>query len=336
MVKITPEISNKISNLGILCAFMVVIIHIPKCAIGHNAFMYRVFPDCFLGAAVPMFFVISGFLIGGHTDANGWWKRELAKRWSSLVIPYLVLNTFFFVGFCAYKVLIGVVVHVLDYLNALGIIPGENSNNPIVGPLWYVRCLILAVITLPIYMPFIRKSRLVAGLAIAMFIVGGTLLGDAGGFIFSSVYRLWGVGYFLLGVALRIYGIPTITRKVGIACALMAWVLSLVMEFGFAGNTEVTKMVVKFMLIIGLWGWVAKSVWSKVLTRNSFAIYAMHGIITLSAWIVVDKIGLYKRIFGSPITYYLAPILLIGGIILVSEFLRRRLPRLAKIILGGR
>lgn len=129
MVKVTQEISNKIANLGLVGAIMVVMIHIPKCAVGHNAVMYKVFPDCFWGAAVPMFFIISGFLIAGHVETRGWWRLEIVKRWKLLVIPYLILNTVFFVGLAGYKVVRGRGVGALDFLNALGFCPGEHSNN---------------------------------------------------------------------------------------------------------------------------------------------------------------------------------------------------------------
>lgn len=114
----------------------------------------------------------------------------------------------------------------------------------------------LVVLTLPIYLPVIRKGRIYAGILIASLLLAGSFMGDCGGFLFSSVYRLWGVAYFLLGVALRLYGLPKISLRWGLVCAVFSLSISLGMEFLFGGNTPLSKLIVKLSLVIGLWGLV--------------------------------------------------------------------------------
>lgn len=91
-------VGEKVTLLSIAAAMMVVAIHVGGNAatrgslvwwweqIGH----YGVF--C---AAVPFFFVCSGFFLGRHCDEEGWWSRGCLKRVRSLLVPYLIWSAVF-------------------------------------------------------------------------------------------------------------------------------------------------------------------------------------------------------------------------------------------------
>lgn len=88
-MKISSETSRKISNIGLLCALMVVCIHtpwplkMPSLAIVH--FLRRGIGQM----AVPFFFAVSGVFLAAHFKESDWYKRELAKRVRTLLLPYV-------------------------------------------------------------------------------------------------------------------------------------------------------------------------------------------------------------------------------------------------------
>ncbi len=59
-MKINPEVSAKIANMGIVCAFLVLFIHLPT---GGNDFVGWYFSRGIDKMAVPFFFMASGYLL---------------------------------------------------------------------------------------------------------------------------------------------------------------------------------------------------------------------------------------------------------------------------------
>ena len=167
-MKISEELSHKISFASLLCAAMVVGIHVDGYQIpwsgmwlwnrfGHNG--------VFL-IAVPFFFTVSGFMLAGHyacldSDSRlfdwGVWRDECVKRIRSLLVPYLI--------WCSAAVLLACVpaiaanlLHGRDLLAntpsgwrwwtiAYGLYPFTYPN---VVPLWYLRTLMILVFISPL------------------------------------------------------------------------------------------------------------------------------------------------------------------------------------------
>ena len=335
--------SNKIANLGVIGALMVVLIHVPKSAVGAATVFYKIMPDGFLGTAVMMFFAISGFLLAGHLDEKGWWLRENQKRWRTLLVPYLILNLFWFGVMLAYHAIGSSNGGLSEYafswrglFAAIGIAPGESGGNPIVGPLWYVRCLLLTVLTLPVFMPIVRRGRTCAfGLCALLYAVHIAISGH-GGFAFGSVYRLQGVAYFLLGIAFRLYGIPKASLKAGLLFLALGLTASATMVFGAGVPQRIANWSVKPLTFVAMWSLAPETPWPKLLTRNSFAIYSLHYFLVHPSWLICGHLGIHNQVFGNPLVYLMFPVVTFASIILFAETLRRHLPRVATIVLGGR
>ena len=333
----TKEISNKIANLGVIGALMVVLIHIPKCETGSVAIMYKILPDGLLGSAVMMFFAISGYLIAGHVDEKGWWGHECRKRIRTLLVPYVVLNLFYFLVMAAYHCA-GAGASEFSF-SVRGILAAEGviGGNPIIGPLWYVRCLLLAVLTLPLFMPVIRCGKGMAfGLCLLIYL-GSIALKGHGGFIFGNVYRLHGISFFLLGVTLRRYGIPNLSKKLGYVAMALAFSLALTMTLVEACViTKVAYWLVKPVAVVAMWILIPSAPWSKLLTANTFEVYVLHYMIVHPSWLIFEKLGIYDKVFGSLITYFLFPVLIFAAIVFFAELMKRHLPKFAAIVFGGR
>lgn len=312
--EITKEISNKIANLGVVGALMVVFIHIPKCETGSVAVMYKILPDGLLGSAVMMFFTISGYLIAGHVDEKGWWKRECFKRVRTLFIPYLILNLFYFGVMVTYHS-IGAFSSEFSFSieSVLGAF-GLTGESPVVGPLWYVRSLLLSVLIFPVFVPLVRMDRWIVLVLWLFFVFGGLIVPDciwkflAGPLSFGGLHNIAGFGYFLAGAAFRIYGLPTIRRPIGAALMAVAFSLSLTMV-----NCENIYMcnwlnsALKAVMVVSLWSLAPEAKWSRILTANSFCVYSMHWMITHPSWLILEHMGLFNKVFGSFITLFPLP-----------------------------
>ena len=97
-MEISTAVSNKLRNISFICALLVVLIHVPSIENGLwlNDFALRWIKNGLSMIAVPVFFVISGFLLGRHIDEQGWYAKAVKNRVRSLVIPFFVLNILYY------------------------------------------------------------------------------------------------------------------------------------------------------------------------------------------------------------------------------------------------
>ena len=158
VVKIGSALSNKMANMALLCALLIVTLHVSYLGGGVTSWM---FTGRGIGnIAVPYFFIASGFFVAGHMQGNlrDWWICETKKRISSLVIPYLFWNVFYWLfmkGLSMLAAKFGVSFgENLPSGLSLGLNPFELPQLPY---LWFVRCLIVFVALLPLFLVFKRK-----------------------------------------------------------------------------------------------------------------------------------------------------------------------------------
>lgn len=80
---IDRDLSTKISNMGLLCAVLVVLIHSSVC--GSIRSFSDIIPFMF-GAqgipriAVPYYFLVAGYFLAGRIGEPIWYQRSVAKR----------------------------------------------------------------------------------------------------------------------------------------------------------------------------------------------------------------------------------------------------------------
>lgn len=186
----TPSyFSKKITFLNVVMTFLIVLRHAtPNLRFGleldgSTPIIYGL--NCLTEAAVPLFFFISGLLFY-YNCSKDVIVSKIKRRFKSLVIPYLLWNTFFFVvyfvlshwNFTASRMnMIAIPCGLTDIVR--GILDSRFT------PLWFIKNLIIYTIFAPIIFYFIStKTRAMLTLLLTLVI---TLLLD---FSYDS-YFVW-------------------------------------------------------------------------------------------------------------------------------------------------
>ena len=348
---VSKSVSSKLANMSFLCALLVLIIHCPDASHGNNGILKMAFKWVMPGAAKSMansfFFCAAGFLIGGHVLEKGWYWREVGKRIRSLLVPYIVLNLLWFGSMALYQH--GQIrfdagtPHSLcwhDVLIALGL---GSFGNPIVGPLWFVRNLLLLVLTLPLFAFIIRRSRVCAYSLCAIvctICVWFGLASIGGGWL--VVYKPYSLLYFLIGVSLRLYGLPRIERKCAFVILAVAMGIKATINMTYdmdnatlSGATWLLDFFSRPAIMIGVWTLVSDDPWPKFLTGNAFPIYALHGPFVHMSFIVASKLGCHDAVFSSFFFSAMFVAFLLFTTIGIATIARRN-KWSARLLLGGR
>lgn len=164
--------SERISILKLWFCLLVVLIHASRLGGVHFAegtvkyslppwllYTELVLSDVIAKCAVPGFFFVSGLLLF-HKPFT--WKENVRKKLRSLVVPYLLLNSFWIMVFYISQRIpftrpfFGQPINIVrnwsayDWLNAyLGICRQDNSAIPILGVTWFMRDLFVLNLIAP-------------------------------------------------------------------------------------------------------------------------------------------------------------------------------------------
>ena len=348
MVKgIDPGTSGKIANLGLVCALLVVVIHVcqPK-EVGSPAWwLYSL--THIRNMAVPFFFVVAGYLLAGHSDEPGWWKRENLKRLRTLVVPYAIWSLVWLLYWwtCVMR------LNVADgrpmfsrtklVLNAtfLGLDFFVHPNLP---PLWFVRALLVLVLVSPALLWALRKWCIPV-LAVAFlnkfFYWGDGLYGTWAYFVEQGL----GLGYaffFMGGMAIRLdlVSVPRFRFDAavsGLACAVM-WGVQTGIAAGMiplAANGMVCRALdLPSVLLMMYFAWcvVPSTRWPAVLTSSAFPVYLVHVF-------ALDVFGqAFFRVPETVMQLFARSLFGIGCSIVIVLCLRKFCPRASGLLFGGR
>lgn len=349
---ITPRISNKIANMGIVCAILVVALHC-KADFLEGSFVWyfhHLFVESFGSLAVPFFFVVSGFLLAGHMHEDDWWLKATKKRFWSLGVPYVTWCCIYLLFICG----ITMVANLLagadsgrninmtgeDLLKAFGV---DIRGNPINAPLWYVRALIGFVVVSPLLKRLANIPGVIFLMCVYAYACCRYVRIDDDNWLcrelLVSVDCIKGLTYFTAGLFIRLrlkanlfagrWRVPLYSFAVVL---LGAYVLAVVGHFD--GRVQ---MQAKW-LFIPLGGYVAFDVmpdwkWPKFLTSAAFPVYVVHyAVITVVSLAFKSLIPPGRSIFSFAL-YFMAIIGMSFGIVWT---IRKFAPKLAALVFGGR
>lgn len=241
-------------------------------------------------AAVPAFFVISGFLFFYKASpvsnqlysAGGGYLQRTKKKVVSLLIPYLMWN------------LMAVVIEPDNWSTPMDELLirfwGVDGQGPWNGPLWFLRDLFVMMVIAPVFEYVIRKTKLwlpILGLTLML----SNLAGDK---IVSGLSYV-GITYFSLGAYVGIYHkeILSALRKKKVMLLSIFFLLMIARFVGVridecpeAINTILARTETNLYILFSIpaWAIIASLVaeratkmdtW-KWLASSSFVIYVMH------------------------------------------------------------
>ena len=284
---IDKALSNKISNMGVVCAMLVVLLHIfPKVKVWSFAWCVDRFISDGLGrAAVPFFFVVSGFFLARHINENGWWRKAVQGRVRTLLVPHLIWNLLWLLM----PIALAVSANLWHGRSALSSITvpawGGMFDLPPLGPTWYIQTLFLFVLVSPLLVALLRRNAIlvfvVSFLLYALFYRSAAIPFGTWKAIPNTPFALEGLAYFLIGLKLAIDGKSLdVPKKIGVSALVVSFVVTILRMYCKAGGHVFLYDHTRCLVIPGflwvLWKTVPPCPWPKWLTSSSFAIYLIH------------------------------------------------------------
>lgn len=348
MVQVTKELSSKIANMSFICAVLVVSVHVQRPF--DSPFISHWIADGISDIAVPFFFIASGFFLVGHVNQSGWWKRAVCSRFWTLMVPFLLLNVLWLPVFygCHY---IGVWFSHADHSNPLMSLSLRNVliflspipllQSPAIGPTWYIRVLFWLVVLSPMFVWGVRKSKLCAYSFVAFIWCVWLLIGRIG-LTLGNSYDLRCIFYLVLGMSLRIWGLPfrhdvIIGRKIGAFLLVIGFSFFVINRLQLVSGLPLAAAH-KFgvlLMIGGVWSLVPKSRWPDLFAKNTFPLYVLHGALIVVIGYVY-KVFHLTEIFRSSAMFVVCVIAYTVASCLIATYIKEHFPRVAKLVFGGR
>lgn len=343
MQAISPRTSRKLSSMGLLCAILVVCIHIQRPA-GCDFWLIKWGAQGLSQIAVPFFFAMSGYLLLNHFDDRNWWRDAMRKRVKSLVIPFFCLNLFWWPIFYGCHA-IGVRcfhadasaeimdITLLNFLKGINILPGFDS--PALGVLWYVRALLALIVVSPILVLPLRHSKWMGLVAVILIYVAWILQGQFLPWIGHDL-SLRCLFFFTFGMFVRLYNLDEFNVRIGIVSLLAGVVLMVVSKTCQLGVPLclMAGSLYTILLIVGLWSVMPAVKLPKFFSGKSFAIYVLHPMFIYLGGVAFKALGWWNAV-NTDIGITVTVIGYTAMACAIAEFMRRKTPRLSQLFFGG-
>lgn len=355
MCKMTKELSEKIRFLSFISIVFVLYIHSYYTEGEKYAsfvFLVNILGNGLSFIAVPLFYLISGYLFFLGTKDNGIKKiiQKQKRRIRSLLIPYIIANSIclLFTLFVQYLSVNFSSIHSLIVHSPLkdagpGIVDilfYSFVRGPIAFQLWFLRDLMVFVLFSPILyliLKLVSKSRytLYIGLTILLTVV----------FIRPTAFT-WALGWFCLGGLCALSSFISITncekyKHIGILSIIFMFICIVVNALSSINllHTNIHFSNIVFSGIIGVW--ILYDCYR--LTPPKY----LHNCFNYTFFIFLFHepfLNIFKKIplllstsaLMIDICYILVPIIFLFIAVLIAKFIQVKLPRCYKIIVGGR
>jgi peptidoglycan/LPS O-acetylase OafA/YrhL len=345
-MKVSNETSQKIKNMSLLCAVLVVGIHVTwphEQALSVGWLMDEVVATGISNIAVPFFFVVSGFFLAKHFDEKDWYRRETAKRIKTLLVPFAIWSVLSLLisvplNIVADKIAhrpFGASIYLLqdpDWLRILGL---NLMAFPLYGPLWYVRCIFFFVLTAPLFKRGVEKYGYAwFAAAFAVNLLSNHIPIQSVRNFLTWVFSTSGLFYFSVGIFMQRFPVKPQAPRSIVLCGIVGFgLVALKAALAYSAcrfEAAVGKLSLPFLLYF-MWGVMPTFRLPQWLTSCSFPIYLMHSIL-----IPYINSAMKHTSFGTTSTAFIAW----GGSLVASiaatVVLRRFFPPFANLIFGGR
>lgn len=319
-------------------------------------------------SAVPIFFIISGYLLFLKVKdySKSVFMVKLRKRWHSLVVPYFSWILLFILWNLMFKVG-GVLLHgkpwtgVFDYFQENGYLHllwnssvweerttwlGLETHNsgPVLLPFWYMRDLIMMVILSPIIYWIIKKIKIIFILFLIVIYVFDIRFPWISG-TFSSAGLFFSVGAYF---AIKKQDFTDILWKWRYPICSITILLMVCQTYsGSAMGDMVSRMIHPWLVIFQSFALIIVASYlckypdlydaNKKLSKTSFFIYALH------TFILGYIISMIKKVMPMQDTWYMmtfiyltAPLLCVALCIGIYWMFQKVMPGILRVMVGER
>ena len=368
---IDARLSEKLAGISFVSACFVVVLHsylnyMPEAG-GATAWLV-VFAGWLLPTfAVPLFFAISGYLLGvksanGRTD--GWYGKAVKKRIRTLLVPYFLWCTLLAATVLPFTMLgnhlasrpltdnTGLTEPLVSAWNLVLVYGLDLRSPPYDVPMWYNRNLFLLVLLSPAVLAITERRRL--GLVYlaatgALFLVQDWFL-DCWGQFFRTGFSFSALFFFPLGLYLARHPLPPGAFRRTRAALPLLWLGTCLLYVFLRLHAGENWVAAKFLLskaaamlgVGGMWELYDRFPGCKRIARlpvakDAFFMYACHmGILfTVTCGRVQDL--LMARLHVPVAGIFLVRIAAgLGLSLALAEGVKRWFPRAYALLTGGR
>lgn len=353
---VSPYLSQKIKLLSLFCIILVLYIHsdfhdYPHEILGmpFNHYLQDAISDKVGRGAVPLFFMISGFLFFHNVTCLQDIWRKMRSRVKTLLVPFIIGAVFF----PLFMIVAQSFPFSAKYFNSgtsfLDTILQQpisdtvcclfykaNGNLPWALHLWFLRDLIITVILSPILFFLIRNKA-------ALYIGGGILLTintlnpETLSFIPSISIFWFSLGAVCLGKL----------NKIGGICWPVAYLIVAALELTFPSWEAWRYLAIplRFACVMSIWSAydalvakefdIAKHKLMGTLCSFTFFIYLFHWP-TLNVVRKLLIVVLGNTSPGFAINYLISPWVLVALLVTIGILLKKFCPRTYGVCVGGR
>ena len=319
------------------------------------------FSDILARLAVPLFFIISGYLFFRADFTLRSYKEKLRKRARTILVPYVLWNVIAVITVGVKFILPGLnqnkTMPTIDwslpamlacfYDKSRGIFQnpeGEISTYiyPQDFPLWFVRDLMLMFILAPLLYWMLKKSGWLAVAVLGFLNFASHVFHDhmtiyVPQFLVAIFYFSWGACYGLKGMDM----VESMRRHAWAALLYPLWAVAVMLTVGNPYNICIREA----SLIFGIFAAVVLTARllergtirvNKFLSDGSFFLYALHGLLIAPLGRCVTKAFYVDNALYMTALYFLVPLSTTAISYVLYRLLRRYAPRICDCLTGGR
>jgi surface polysaccharide O-acyltransferase-like enzyme len=348
------DLSRKFTVLSFITMVLVVILHANNLVInlnsgniliqkGYNSFVQDFFTQGVSRVAVPIFFIISGYLFFINTNGElAVFIQKIQKRFKSLVIPYLIWSAW---GILFYFLLQLLPMSEKFFTHgriedmAYGEILKTWLLHPLPYQLWFLRDLMALVLLSPALYYLIKYLKAyILLLAFIPWITGH----------YNPIVNSDSPFFFLLGAYLALYDkLQSLNLKSYAIYIFLVWIFlvlanTILLHYGINLYDTYFSVLNKTTILVGV-----AAVWAIYDKLNlrfgrlnsvlgySFFLYAFHEPV-----LTMIKKGLFYIIGRSEhvsfLVYILSPIMTIAVSLIVGYVFKKTIPKIYSLANGGR
>lgn len=354
MMDISHRTSSAISRFLFMATVLVVMCHADGPILRETrSYWVRFFGDSFSFGNTSNFFLVSGYLLAKHYGENGWWKKALRSRVSSLLVPYVGWCLVYYVlgdslrwihdgtppdalvGWSACQTPVDVVsllLHKIKTVFGLGLV-----THPYDFALWYVKTLFYFILVSPFAFRWLLRSRATFVVSVVGVLVLRAVLVEIcprpAMEYFVFCFNLYGFAAFLCGAYCLIHSIefPERLAKVNPVIPLILWTAVSLVDSSLSPHAQDQFLPVNVGVSVFCLIWISFAVsWTfpKALVASTFFVYGSHMLAqrVIAAIVPFQSFQAFAAIFIGSLAICLCAALT----------LNKAWPWMAMVLSGGR